>query len=126
MDPATIAKVMPGCERLEEVAPDTYEATLKLGIAAIKGTYTGSVRLLDKTPPSCYRMLIDGSGTPGFVKGEATIELQEQGDKTLLTYDADTQVGGLIANVGQRMISGVAKMLINQSLQKLAAELSQQ
>jgi carbon monoxide dehydrogenase subunit G len=125
MDPEAIAKVMPGCEQLEEIAPDTYQATLKLGIAAIKGTYTGSVKILDKTPPTHYRMVIDGSGTPGFVKGEATIDLQEQDGKTVLIYDADTQVGGLIANVGQRMISGVAKLVINQSLKKLDDELAQ-
>lgn len=125
MDPTAIAKVMPGCETLEAVTPDTYRATLKLGIAAVKGTYTGSVQLLDKTPPARYRILIDGSGTPGFVKGEATIDLEEQEGKTVLSYDADTQVGGLIANVGQRMISGVAKLIINQSLKKLAEELAQ-
>ena len=123
MNPESIAKVMPGCDRLEEIAPDTYEATLKLGIAAVKGTYTGSVQLMDKTPPNRYRMLINGSGTPGFVKGEATIDLAEQDGKTVLTYDADTQVGGLIANVGQRMIGGVAKLIINQSLKKLSEEL---
>ena len=125
MNPEAIAKVMPGCERLEEVAPDTYQATLKLGIAAVKGTYTGSVQLLDKTSPTHYRMLIDGSGTPGFVKGEATVDLAEQDGKTVLGYDADVQVGGLIANVGQRMIGGVAKLIINQSLKKLAEELAQ-
>lgn len=126
MQPESIAKVMPGCERLEEVAPDTFEATLKLGIAAVKGTYTGSVQLLDKTAPSHFRLLIDGSGTPGFVKGEATIDLSEQDGETVLTYNADTQVGGLIANVGQRMISGVAKMIVNQSLKKLSEEIDRQ
>ena len=125
MQPESIAKVMPGCERLEEVAPDTFEATLKLGIAAVKGTYTGSVQLLDKTAPSHFRMQLDGSGTPGFVKGEATIDLSEQGGTTMLTYSADTQIGGLIANVGQRMISGVAKMLVSQSLNKLSEEIDQ-
>ena len=117
---------MPGCERLEEVRPDTFEATLKLGIAAVQGTYIGSVQLLDKTPPSHYRMMVDGSGTPGFVKGEATIDLEEKDGETVLTYSADVQVGGLIANVGQRMISGVAKMIVNQSLKKLAEEIAQQ
>ena len=125
MNPACIAKVMPGCERLEEAAPDTYKAVLKLGIAAVKGTYSGSVQLLDKTPPSHYRMLIDGSGTTGFVKGEVTIDLQEQDGNTVINYDADVQVGGLIANVGQRMIGGVAKLLVNQSLNKLDEELAQ-
>jgi carbon monoxide dehydrogenase subunit G len=125
MDPQSIAKVIPGCETLQEVEPDKYRATLKLGIAAIKGTYNGSVQLLDKTPPTRYRLLIDGSGTPGFVKGEASVDLAAQDNQTVLTYDADTQVGGLIANVGQRMISGVAKMIINQALKKLAEELAQ-
>jgi len=97
---------------------------MKIGIAAIKGTYNGSVQLFDKTPPSHYRMLVDGSGTPGFVKGEASVELAAQDQQTVLTYDADTQVGGLIANVGQRMISGAAKLIINQALKKLAEELA--
>jgi carbon monoxide dehydrogenase subunit G len=125
MDPQSIAKVLPGCETLQEVEPDKYQATMKLGIAAVKGTYNGSVQLFDKMPPTRYRMLVDGSGTPGFVKGEATVDLAAQGQQTVLTYDADTQVGGLIANVGQRMISGVAKMIINQALKKLAEELAQ-
>jgi carbon monoxide dehydrogenase subunit G len=125
MDPEAIAKVMPGCEQLEEIGPDTYRATLKLGIAAVKGTYAGSVQLLDKTPPTSYRMLIDGSGTPGFVKGEAAVALTGQDEQTVLTYTADIQVGGLIANVGQRMIGGVAKLIVNQSLKKLGEELAQ-
>jgi uncharacterized protein len=125
MDPQAIAKVIPGCETLQEVNPDMYKATLKLGIAAIKGTYNGSVQLRDKTPPSHYCMSIDGSGTPGFVKGEAAVDLATQNDQTVLTYDADVQVGGLIANVGQRMISGVAKMILNQALKKLEEELAQ-
>jgi carbon monoxide dehydrogenase subunit G len=124
MDPQAMARVLPGCETLQEVAPDTYQASMKLGIAAIKGTYNGSVQLVDKTPPTRYRMLVDGSGTPGFVKGEATLALAAQDQQTVLTYDADAQVGGLIANVGQRMISGVAKMIITQALKKLDEELA--
>ncbi len=124
MDPEEIAKVMPGCEALEETAPDIYRVTLKIGVAAVKGTYTGSVQLLDKTPPTSYRMLIEGSGTPGFVKGDASIVLTAEDNRTVLAYDADTQVGGLIANVGQRMIGGAAKMIIKQSLKKLGEELT--
>lgn len=124
MNPDDIAKVLPGCEELEETGPDTYRATLKLGVAAVKGTYSGSVQLLDKTPPTGYRMRIDGSGTPGFVKGEATVGLEAQDEETRLTYEADTQVGGLIANVGQRMIGGVAKLVVNQALKKLQEELT--
>ena len=124
MNPHDIAKILPGCEKLEETSPDTYHATLKIGIAAIRGTYNGSVQMLEKTPPTHYRMHLDGSGTPGFVKGEASVDLEAHGDDTILKYDADTQVGGLIANVGQRMIGGVAKIVINQSLKKLQEELN--
>lgn len=124
MDPDSIAKVMPGCEELQETEPDTFAGTLNIGVAAVKGVYSGSVQLLDKSKPTHYRMLIDGSGKRGFVKGEATIDLAAQEGATVLTYDADTQVGGLIANVGQRMIGGAAKLIINQSLKKLQQELS--
>ena len=124
MDPDSIAKVMPGCEELKQTEPDIFAGTMTIGIAAVKGTYSGSVHLLDKEEPTHYRMLIDGNGKRGFVKGEATIDLEDQGDETTLTYFADTQVGGLIANVGQRMIGGAAKLIINQSLKKLQQELS--
>lgn len=125
MDPQAIARVIPGCEALHAVGPDTYEATLKIGVAAVKGMYNGSVQLLDKVPLQRYRMRLDGRGTPGYVKGEATVELTGQGDQTLLTYEADTQVGGLIATVGQRMIGSVAKLMLNQALKKLDEELAQ-
>jgi carbon monoxide dehydrogenase subunit G len=81
--------------------------------------------MLDKTPPHSYRMLIDGSGAPGFVKGEATVTLATQDDQTALAYDADVQVGGLIASVGQRLIGGAARLIINQALKQLDEELAQ-
>jgi uncharacterized protein len=124
MDPDSISRVLPGCEELKETEPDTFEGVLQIGVASVKGTYAGSVKMRDKTPPTHYRLLIDGSGKRGFVKGEATVDLQAQADDTVLTYEADTQVGGLIANVGQRMIGGAAKLIINQSLKKLQDELS--
>ncbi|PON14662.1 carbon monoxide dehydrogenase [Candidatus Entotheonella serta] len=124
MDPNSIAKVLPGCKALEETQPDTFEGTLEIGIAAVKGSYSGSVQLLDKEQPRSYRMIIDGNGKRGFVKGEASVGLEAANEETILTYDADTQVGGLIANVGQRMLSGAAKMIINQSLKKLDQELA--
>ena len=124
MDPDSVAKVMPGCKELKETEPDTYAGTMSIGVAAVKGEYSGTVRLVDKVQPTSYRMLMDGNGKRGFVKGEAIVNLEDQGGATLLTYEADTQVGGLIANVGQRMMSGAAKLIINQSLKKLQEEIS--
>lgn len=124
MDPDSIAKVLPGCKSLKETQTDQFEGTLEIGIDAVKGSYSGSVQLLDKERPTSYRMIIDGNGKRGFVKGEASIGLEAQDEETVLSYHADTQVGGLIANVGQRMLSGAAKMIVNQSLKKLDKELA--
>lgn len=112
--PATLEKAIPGCDKLTEREPGKYDLLLKIGISAVKGTYTGKAEVADLEPPRRYRLIIEGSGAPGFVKGEADIELSEEGEKTLVTYRGEAQVGGLIAGVGQRLIGGVAKMLLGQ------------
>jgi carbon monoxide dehydrogenase subunit G len=119
LNPDYLTKAMPGCEKLEEVGPGQYKATLSVGIAAIKGTYEGSVRLSDLKPPASYTMTIEGSGSPGFVRGDAAIELRDTGGGTRVALTADVQVGGLIAGVGQRMIGGVARMLADQFFSKM-------
>lgn len=113
-DPDALRQSIPGCEQLEKVAEDEYHATLKLGIAAIKGTYTAEVRLADKRPPESYRLIINGQGGPGFVQVDGVLQLQEEGTGTRVVYRFDVQVGGLIAAVGQRMLGGIAKMLMGE------------
>ncbi len=120
LDPDQLSKAMPGCEKLEAEGPDEYTATLKVGVAAVKGTFQGKVRLSDKEPPARYRMAVEGSGGPGFVRGEASMELSEIEGGTRIAYTAEVQVGGLIAGVGQRMLGGVARMLVDQFFSKMA------
>ncbi len=121
-----LEKALPGCERLEEREPGKYDALLKIGIAAVKGTYNGKVEIADPEPPKQYRLMGEGTGSPGFVKGEALIELSQQDQSTLVTYKGDLQVGGLIAGVGQRMIGGVAKMMLGQFFKNMDKELKSQ
>src|SRR5436189_296001 len=83
----------------------------KIGIEAVKGSYAGRVRLSDKHPPDRFTMHLEGKGAAGFVNGTARIELEEEGRNTQLHYNADVQVGGLIAAVGSRMIEAAAKKL---------------
>jgi carbon monoxide dehydrogenase subunit G len=123
LDPAALARALPGCQRLEEVAPDTYEATLKLGVASVKGTYSGRVTILDKVPPERYRMQVGGSGAQGFLSGEGLLTLAEADGRTVLTYDGEAQVGGLIAGIGQRMLGGVSKLLVRLFFRALAKQL---
>jgi carbon monoxide dehydrogenase subunit G len=114
LDPGTLAQAIPGCEQLEEVGTGEYRATMKVGVAAIKGTFQGKVRLSDQEPPNRYRMAVEGTGSPGFVRGDATMELTDIEGGTRVSYNADVQVGGLIASVGQRMLGGVSKMMLDQ------------
>lgn len=114
LDPATLARALPGCEGLEAVGPGEYRATMKVGVAAIKGTFTGKVRISGEEPPDRYRMAVEGSGSPGFVRGEAQISFSDLDGGTRVSYVADVQVGGLIASVGQRMLGGASRMMLDQ------------
>jgi carbon monoxide dehydrogenase subunit G len=119
LDPKIIAQSMPGCESMNEVAPDQFEAVMKVGVASVKGTYKGKVMIKDKSPPSHYVLSGEGQGGPGFMRGDLVIDLVEQDGKTLLNYRAEPQVGGLIAAIGQRMLNGVAKMMVEQFFKKV-------
>ncbi len=114
-DPEALRTCIPGVEKFEKIGENEYEATMRIGVGAIKGTYTGKIRMFDQQEPIHYKLAIDAKGTPGFVSGEATFNLSEDGrDKTILNWSADGQVGGAVAAVGQRMLSGVAKMTVGQ------------
>ena len=124
LTPAELQQCLPGCERLTQVGPDTYDATLTIGAAAVRGTYTGRLQILDQNPPSRCRLLIEGAGTPGFVRGEAVVFLGEDPAGTTLAIDADARVGGLIASVGQRMLAGVGRMLLGEFIKRVEALLA--
>jgi uncharacterized protein len=113
-DPDALRRCTPGLKELTPTGPDSYSATLSIGIAAVKGTYAGTLRITDKQAPTHYKIVLEGTGGAGFMKGEGIVDLEAQGTQTLLRWSGDIQVGGLIAGVGQRMLSGVGKMLIGQ------------
>jgi carbon monoxide dehydrogenase subunit G len=114
LSPEALKNCVPGCEKLEPMGEDSYAATMKVGVASIRGTYNGTVRITDKDEPRSYTLNVEGSGGPGFVRGVAKISLEPAGEATSVKVDADGQVGGTVAGVAQRMLAGVAKMLMNQ------------
>ena len=122
-DPAILQQTIPGCEKLEATGPDEYSAQLKIGLAAVKGSYTGKVRLTDQQPPERFTLQLEGKGGPGFVQGTARVELKEKNQTTELHYTADVKVGGLIAAVGSRMVEAAAKKMAADFFQKLSAAL---
>ena len=114
MDTGQIAACVPGCDRLEPIGDDRYKATLTVALAAVTGTYDGTVALLDKQPPVSYRLLVDGKGRPGFVRGESTITLEEHGAATVVHVKGQVQIGGAIARVGQRLVASVGQMMMDR------------
>jgi uncharacterized protein len=113
-DPAFLKMCLPGCESMEATGPDQYQATLTLGIAVVKGKYSGSVALSEKDPPQRFKMQVEGKGTGGFMQGTGLLELSDDLQGTKVTYQGDVQVGGPIASVGQRLLDGAAKMMVSQ------------
>ncbi len=114
LDPDVLASSLPGVERFEEVAPDAYESSMRVGIASVRGAYKGRVEVSEKTPPQSYRLRIDGSGKPGGARADAFIELAEAGSGTTVRYRADVKARGAIARLGGRLLGGVARLLIGQ------------
>ena len=123
-DPAVLARTIPGCESLERVGDDEYKMNVSVGVGAIRGTYAGEVKLSDQQRPSSYVMHASGAGAPGNARATVTINLEEHAEGTALTYSADAVVGGPVAGVGQRMISGVAKRMAGQFFKAIDDELT--
>lgn len=120
-DPEVLAKAMPGCESLDRIGPDEYRMKMKMAMASLSGAFDGKVRITDQVPPSSFKLVVEGNGKIGFMKGEGLLKLAAVEGGTEVAYDGDVQVGGTIAAVGQRLIDGTAKMLIKRFFEKLAA-----
>lgn len=141
-DPAILAQAMPGCESLEKVGPDEYRMKMKVLLAALSGQFEGKVRIADQAPPTSFRLLVEGNGRIGFLKGDGLLRLSPASVETsasavpiststgagaahaaatLVSYEGDAQVGGTMAAVGQRLIDGTAKMMIKKFFDKLAS-----
>jgi carbon monoxide dehydrogenase subunit G len=123
-NPERLSKLIPGCEKLETLGPDEYGGTLNVGIASVKGVYSGKLKLEDKRAPEHYRMLVDGKGKQGFMRGSGTLDLAVRDAKsTTVTYAGDVQVGGPLVQVGQRVIDSAARMMLGQFFTAADAEL---
>ena len=124
MDTSAIASCVPGCEALEPLGDDRYQARLVATVAAISGSYEGTVAMLDKVAPESYRLVIDGSGKHGFVNGESRVTLRDDGGSTIVDVTGTMDVGGMIARVGQRLIGSVSKMMLDRFFACMAGKLA--
>ncbi len=114
LDPDALAYCLPGNQELRAVGPDEYEATLSVGVAAIRGLYKGKIRVTDKQRLKSYRLEVQGGGSMGAIAAQGRVEIEPVEDKTLVRYSGDYQVAGAIAGIGQRLFQPVAQMLTTQ------------
>jgi carbon monoxide dehydrogenase subunit G len=121
-DPAVLARCMPGCEGLDRIAENQYAMRMKMALASVSGLFAGKVTIADPNPPTSYRLIVEGSGKIGFMKGEGVLTLSPIDAGTNVQYEGDVQVGGTIAAVGQRLIDTTSRMLIKRFFDKLATE----
>lgn len=123
VDPAALAKTLPGCEKLEPKSSDTFEVKLKLGLAGLSGAYQGTVKLSEQHPPAHLKLALTSHGPWGFADGSGTLELEEKAGETTLRYLGEVKVGGMLASVGSRLLDGAARMVLGQFFGNLAKEL---
>ncbi|MBZ5634936.1 MAG: carbon monoxide dehydrogenase subunit G [Acidobacteriia bacterium] len=120
-DSQVLAEAMPGCESLDKIGEDEYRMKMKMALASLSGNFDGKVRITEQSPPNSFKLMVEGSGKVGFMKGEGLLKFTPKDAGTEVSYEGDVQVGGTIAAVGQRLIDGTAKMMIKRFFDKVAA-----
>ena len=121
-DPEVLKACIPGCESLDKLSDTEFQAVAVTKIGPVKAKFKGKVRLSDLDPPNGYRISGEGDGgIAGFAKGGATVALAEKDGGTQLTYNVEAQIGGKLAQIGQRLVNGAAKKMADDFFEKFAA-----
>jgi hypothetical protein len=123
-DPEVLATALPGTQSLEQVGEREYVGKMHVRIGPVAGVFAGKIIVSDEVPPESCTLHVDGKGAPGFANGIGYVKLFEQEDgRTLMKYDGEMQVGGRLANAGQRLIDSASRSLIAQGLESLNSAL---
>ena len=124
-DPEILKASIPGCQELEKVGDTEFQAIAKLSVGPVKATFKGGVTLADLDPPNGYTISGEGQGgIAGWAKGGAKVRLEEVEGGTKLVYDVEANVGGKIAQLGGRLINGVAKKYTDEFFANFAKSLT--
>src|SRR5271165_158079 len=117
-DPEVLKACIPGCEELEKTDDQGFRAVAKMKVGPVSARFKGKVTLSDLDPPNGYKISGEGEGgVAGFAKGGAVVKLAEKDGGTLLTYAVEAQIGGKLAQLGQRLINGAAKKVADDFFQ---------
>jgi uncharacterized protein len=124
-DPMTLKACIPGCEQLDKTSDTEFQAVATVKIGPVKAKFKGRVTLSDLDPPNGYKISGQGDGgVAGFAKGGATVKLTPKNGGTLLAYNVDAQIGGKLAQLGQRLVNGAAKKVADDFFANFANAVS--
>jgi len=123
-NPDVILRTVPGMRTLTATDDSFYEAELEVGVGQARERYRGKIQMVDMVPGSSYRLLMEGHGVTGFISADMVIALNGKGGRTDLHYCGEARVGGAVAGIGQRVLSGVARLMISQFFDSMAREIS--
>ena len=122
-DAEVLKACIPGCEELNKDSDTEFRAVATTKIGPVKARFKGRVQLTDLDPPNGYRISGEGDGgVAGFAKGGATVNLTDKDGGTLLTYNVEAQIGGKLAQLGQRLINGAAKKVADEFFRNFAGQ----
>lgn len=121
-DKEVLQGALPGCKSFEEVEEDVYDAELGINVGPVKGVFTAEVRQVEKREPEFYKLIVHGKGKPGEINANADMSLEDSEAGAVLTCSADVKVSGMLASVGQRVMGGVAKLLLGQFFKDIEKE----
>ncbi len=128
MDPDAIAQALPGVDKLIPIdgEPDAWHADAKIKIATVSGTYSGTIRMSEQNPPTQYRLTVAGEGQNSIINGTALISLAPNTDdnnKTEITWEAEANISGKLAGIGQRLVGAAANMMSKRFFNDLASQI---
>lgn len=121
-DPVVLTRCIPGCKSMTEIAPDSYKVDMQLRVAAVGGSFEGEISLSDKDAPKACSIKVSGAGSLGHGNGTARFDIEPDGEFAKLIYKGTGEIGGLVAGVGQRILSSVSKHLIGRFFVALRKE----
>jgi carbon monoxide dehydrogenase subunit G len=125
-DPDLLARVLPGCQRLEKVGDNEFKGNLKITVGPVQGAFQGTIVYANMSPPESLNLVINTRGPSGIVNGEGSLVLTATDTGTMLRYQGEAQVGGRIASVSQRLMESSARAITKQSLQSLERQVAAQ
>ena len=123
-DPDVLARCTPGVKQLKPLAGDRYEAVFDIKLGPINSGFDGTLEIVDKEAPQRFRLIVNVAGKIGTVAAEGSFDLEAENDATIVSFVGDGQLTGVLARMGQRVVSGVARLYTNQFFKALESEIS--